>query len=98
MTTMPTHAHALTGFPCGNARAHSIHDSDHFMAGHTWISQAGRVAFLHNRIAVTDAAGLNFDPHPAGIRQGDFAFNNLKRPAGAGDLCNTHLWHKSPLS
>jgi hypothetical protein len=42
---------------------------------------------------VTDATSLDFDSHAAGIRLGDFAFNDFKRPAGTGNLRGTHLWH-----
>src|SRR5439155_6289108 len=70
------------------------------MAGHAGIVQAGPMTFLHQRIAVTDAAGLDFDPHPAGGGLGNFTFNDFKRPVWTGDLGGTHLWHsllRSPL-
>jgi len=78
MTAMPAHAHALARFPFRNTRTHGIHDPDHFMAGHTRISQARPVAFLDQRIAVADAAGLDFDPHPVGARLGNFTFNDFE--------------------
>jgi hypothetical protein len=64
------------------------------MAGYARILQARPVAFLHQRIAVADAAGLDFNPHPPGGGLGNFAFNNLKRAVGPDDLRSTHLWHK----
>jgi len=78
MTAMPADAHALARFPLPSTRTHSIHDPDHFMAGHARILQARPVAFLHQRIAVADATGLDFDPHPAGARLGNFTFNDFK--------------------
>ncbi len=78
MTAVPADSHALAGFPLRDTRAHGIHDPDHFMAGHARILQAGPVAFLDQRIAVADATGLDFDPHPAGARLGNFTFNDFK--------------------
>jgi hypothetical protein len=43
---------------------------------------------------MADSAGLDFDPHPAGDRLGNLAFNNFKRPGRSGDLRGAHLWHK----
>jgi hypothetical protein len=43
---------------------------------------------------VTNTTGLDFNPNLTGTRLGDFAFNDFKRPAGAGDLGSTHLGHK----
>jgi hypothetical protein len=63
------------------------------VAGHARILEAGPVPFLHERIAVTDAAGLDFDPDLTGPGLGNFAFNDFKRPAGAGDLGSAHLGH-----
>jgi hypothetical protein len=48
-------------------------------------------------ITVADAAGLNFYPHLAGARLGNFTFNDFKRSARTGDLRGTHLWHKKVL-
>ena len=44
---------------------------------------------------MADAAGLNFDPNLARTRLGNFAFDDFKRPAGAGDLDSTHFRHKN---
>src|SRR5713101_5776564 len=63
------------------------------MAGHARILQAGPMAFLDQRIAVADATGLDFHPHPAGARLGNFTFNDFKWPAGTADLRGTHLYH-----
>ena len=95
MSAVPAHAHALAGFPLRHARAHGIHHAHDFMAGHTRILDARPVAFLHQRIAVADAAGLDFDPHLAGGGLWNFTFNDFKRSAGAGDLGSAHFWHKS---
>ncbi len=93
MAAMPADAHALARFPLGNARAHGIHRADHFMAGHARILQTGPVTFLDQRIAVTDATGVDLDPHQPGTGLRDFTLHDFKRPAGAADLCCTHLGH-----
>jgi hypothetical protein len=97
MAAMPAHAHALAGFPLRHARAQGIDDADDFMAGHAGILQAWPLAFFHDRIAVADAAGLHFDPHPAGARLGNVTFNEFKSSARAGNLGNTHFSHKVKL-
>jgi hypothetical protein len=43
---------------------------------------------------VANAAGLDFDPHLAGAGLGNFAFNDFKRSARAGDLGSAHFGHK----
>ena len=78
MTAMPANAHALARFPLRDTRAHGIHDPDDFMARHARILQARPVTFLDQRIAVADATGLDFHPHPAGARLGNFTFNDFK--------------------
>jgi hypothetical protein len=42
---------------------------------------------------VADAAGLDFDPHAAGVWLRNLTFNNFKRSARSGDLGNAHFWH-----
>jgi len=94
MTAMPAHADALARFPLRTAGADGIHDPDDFMAGNARILQAGPMAFLDQGIAVADATGLDFDPHLAGARFGDWAFYDFKRSARAGDLRGAHFWDK----
>jgi hypothetical protein len=94
MTSMPADADALAGFELCHACAHGIENADDFVAGHTRILDAGHMTFLCERIAMADAAGLDFDPHLAGTRLGNFAFNDFKRPAGTGNLDSTHFRHK----
>ena len=97
MPAVPAYPRALATFPLCDARAHGIHDPDHFMAGDSRILQSRPVAIFHQRIAVADAAGLDFDSHPAGSRLWNFTFNDFKRPPRAGDLRHTHFWHKQVL-
>jgi hypothetical protein len=64
------------------------------MAGHARILESRPVTFLDERVAVTDATGLDFYSDLAGTGLGNFAFNDFKRPAGAGDLGSAHFRHK----
>src|ERR1700679_3709036 len=66
MSAMPAHADALARLPLSDARAHGIHHADEFVPGHARIFDAWPMTFLHQRIAVANAARLDFDPHPAG--------------------------------
>src|SRR5262249_54819892 len=51
---------------------------------------AGPLALLGKDVAVADAASLDLDPHGPWSRVGDQALDELKGPAGARDLGNTH--------
>ncbi len=64
------------------------------MARHAGILQTGPKAVFDEHIAVTDAAGLDLDPHPSGWGLRDFAFHEFKWPAGVADLGGSHLGHK----
>jgi hypothetical protein len=94
MPAVPANADALSRLVLGDACAHGIHETHDFVAGHARILDSRPVTFLGQRIAVTNAAGLDFDPHLTGTRLGNFAFNDFKRSAGAGDLGSAHLGHK----
>jgi hypothetical protein len=94
MTAVPAHAYALAGLPLCDAPAHSVHDADYFMARYSRVLEAGPLSFLYEGIAMADAAGLNFDPHPASGRLGDVTFDNFQSSAGSGYLSNTHFRHK----
>jgi hypothetical protein len=93
MAAVPAHAHALARLPLRNASAHRIHYADDFVTGDAGVLQSRPVAFLYQRIAVANAAGLNFDSHLAGSWLGNFTFYNFKRSTGPDNLGNTHFWH-----
>src|SRR4029077_3649028 len=60
---MPADSDALAGRPSGrNARPERVDDADHLVARHARVFDPGKVAFLGERIAVADAAGLNLEP------------------------------------
>lgn len=63
------------------------------MTGDARVLETGPVTFDDERIAVADAAGLDFDPHRTGAGRWDFAFDDFKGTVGTGDLGDTHLGH-----
>ncbi len=75
-----------------SAGADSIHHTNDFMAGHAWIFEPWPVAFLHHRIAVADAAGLDLDPYLSGGGLGNFTLDNFKRAAGCGRFALRAFW------
>src|SRR5262245_29396837 len=90
MTPMPADADPVAYFPLRDTRAHRIHNSDDFMAGHARILQARPVPILHERVTVADSAGLHFDSDLIRRRIGDGPFNNLKISSRFADLRNSH--------
>jgi hypothetical protein len=92
---VPAEADALAGFEEGYVRANGIDDTGDFVAGNAWKLKAGPMAFLGERVAVADSAGLNADADVAGAWLGEFFFDELERAAGGGDLHGTAFdwWH-----
>ena len=96
MTAMPADAHALARLPVGDVGADRVDAPGDFVSGHSRILQAGPVAFLHDRIAVADAARLNLDADLIAGGLGNIAFDKFKIAAGLADLDGFHARHVSP--
>jgi hypothetical protein len=64
------------------------------MPRHAGILNAWHDAFLRERIAVANAAGVDFDAHATGARFGHGALDDFKRGFRFGDLDDTHGLHK----
>src|SRR4051812_30992198 len=90
IAAVPADADFLADGEIGDERAEGIDDADNFVAGHSGIFNAGPVSFLDERVAVADAAGLNFDADGAGGGLGDRAFHDFQWAAGSGDLNDAH--------
>jgi hypothetical protein len=86
MAAMPSHADALAGLPLSYVRADGIDSSGNFVAGDAGILKARPASFLYDRIAVADAAGLDFDAHLAATGLGRRPFDNFKISTGFADL------------
>ena len=88
---MPADADALADFPSGNPLPDRIHDSDDFMAGNTRILHTRPGPFFGERVAVTNATSLNFDPHPAGPGSGISRSTISNGPFGCG-TCTARIF------
>jgi hypothetical protein len=98
MIPMPSNADALAGFPLRHASADAVHDANNFVTGHARILQTRPMTFLDERIAMADAACLNFDSDLSRTGLGNFTFNQFKRSAGTRDLNSAHFCHKGSNS
>src|SRR6266849_5975255 len=63
MSPMPAHADALTLLPARNAHTRSVDHARDLVPGNARILDPRPVAFLHHRIAVTNPAGFDLNPH-----------------------------------
>jgi hypothetical protein len=67
---MPAEAYTLPRLEERHIRSYGVHHAGYFMAGNARICDAGKNAKLGDRIAVTDAAGLDADAYLSGTRLG----------------------------
>jgi hypothetical protein len=93
MAAVPSDADALAGFPVRNVGADSVDAAGNFMSRNAWILDAGPMAFFYERVAVADAAGLDFNPDLAAARLGNISFNEFESTAGFADLDSLHFRH-----
>src|SRR5262249_20531743 len=92
---VPPGAYALAGLPPARyVLAHGVDHTDHLVPRDAREGDAGPFALLGKEVAVTDATGLDLDPHGPRSRGGDRALDELDRPAGAGDLGHRHRGHE----
>ena len=90
---MPADAHALADFPTGQAGADRVDHAGHFMSWNSRILNARKQAILDDRVAVANAAGVNFDSQRAGPRFGDWPLDDFQRTAETRNLNSTHRGH-----
>ena len=95
VAAVPAHADALAGLPLSYVGADGVDASGNLVAGDARILKARPAAFLHDRVAVADAAGFDFDAHLAAAGFGRGAFDDFEISAGLGDL---NRFHGIPLS
>src|SRR4029077_1903415 len=99
LTTVPPDADALALLPVVYPRPRLVDHAGYFVSGHTRIRDAGKESFFGDHIAVTDATGLNADPHLSRARGRDFALHDFKVRSRFGHLHGFHFGHlSSPLS
>src|SRR3954466_7603329 len=66
------------------------------MSGDARILQARPMALFHQRIAVADAARLNFNSDLPRLRLRNLPFNEFERSTRTAYLCNPHARHNPP--
>ncbi len=97
MAAVPAYADALAGFPVGNVGADGIDAAGDFVSGNARILDAGPMAFFHERVAVADAAGFDFNAHLGAAGFGNISFDQFEIAAGLADLDGFHFRHSSFL-
>lgn len=89
---IPADPDAIANGPTDDGGADSVNYADNFVAGNLRIFQAGPVAFLDERIAVTDSASMDFDADISRTGLGDITFYKFKWASGPGNLDCAHLF------
>ena len=77
VAAVPTDADTLAFFPRLHSFADSVDNSDHLVSRHTRILNTGPEAVFNQRVAMTNTARINFDPHPFRLRLGNISFNKF---------------------
>jgi hypothetical protein len=98
MPAMPTDADSLPGLQEGDVVANRVDDSGNFVSGNPRKLNARPQPVFGKQIAVTDPAGLNFDPDKSSVRDGYGALHQLEWAAGSRHLNNSHRGHSICLS
>jgi hypothetical protein len=78
LAAVPAYADALAFLPGGDAGADFVDDAGNFVTGNAGILDSGPETFDGEGVAVTDAAGLDFDADLSGGGAGDFALDDLE--------------------
>src|SRR5881394_948068 len=95
VSAVPADSNALAWRPSGHSIADGIDGAGDLVPGNARVLNPGPQAFLHERIAVTNAARRDFDSNRSrrGLRY--WPFDNFKRSFRTGNLCNAHCSHGS---
>src|SRR5882762_5565492 len=93
MTAVPSDADALAGLPVRYVGADGVDAAGDLVSGNARILDAGPIAFLYERVAVADAAGLDFDPDLVAGGIGNVSLDEFEITAGLADLDSFHFRH-----
>jgi hypothetical protein len=96
MSTVPTYADAIAALPECNIFPYGIDTPRNLVSRRTRILQPSEwpVPFFHNRVTMTDAAGLDLYANLSARRLRDGTFDNFEVCSGAWDLDGFHrAWH-----
>ena len=90
VTAMPAHSDPLAQRPSGDVWTDRIDDSRNLVPRNARILEAGPGSLLGKRVAVADAAGLDFDAHRTRAGPRDFALDEFQGAIRADDLYDAH--------
>ena len=90
VAAVPTDTDALARFEAGYVGTERVDQSDDLVSGDARILQPGKRPLPSQDVAMADATGLDFDSHATRFGLRNFAFDNFKRPFGAGNLDGSH--------
>jgi hypothetical protein len=91
VSAVPSHADSLPGLPQSHVGADRVDTSGNFVARDSGILETRPEPFLHQRIAVTNAARLDLDAHLTAGGLGDWALDDFEISTGFADL---HCFHR----
>src|SRR5262245_41131619 len=90
---MPPDTDALAGRPADDSLADRVNRAGHFMSWHARELNPRPKPFLHERIAVANAARRDFDSNRSRRRLGNRPLDDFKLLFRARELGNTHCLH-----
>ena len=91
MSAVPADTNAIAFFPGRDAIADGIDSSGDLMTWHSWVLKAGPETFLHQSVAMANAARFHFHTNLSGSRFWNVAFHQFKISARFADLCCFHF-------
>jgi hypothetical protein len=90
MPSVPAYANALSGLPLRHVGADLIDAAGNLVSGYAGILNARPKTFFHQRVAVANAAGFNFDANLPASGLGDRTLDDFKVPTSLADLNGFH--------
>src|SRR5262245_19572824 len=92
---MPADTDPLAWRPTDNSFPNGINSAGDFVAWNARVLNSGPVAFLHQRIAVANAARRDFNSNSSWRQLRYWPLDKLKRSIRTRNLGNAHCGHKS---
>jgi hypothetical protein len=91
MSTVPADPNALALLPSNDTSAYRVDPAGDFVPRHARILKSRPETFLHQDIAVANAARLYFHANLPGTRLRDIAFHQFPISTGFADLRRLHF-------
>jgi hypothetical protein len=90
MPAVPAHTNALSDLPLRHIGADLIDAAGNLVSGNAGILNARPKTFFHQRIAVADAAGFDFDAHLPAPGLGSWTLDDFEISTWLADLNGFH--------